>query len=365
MAKSDGKYASAELASELRGEEPGEQVRRWAGLIDDKQTLSLLDRLETSLDAPVEQTAIGREIIGREATETVDEAVRAGHVSQMKAATGFTKQHEGARECLSEVAGRLSDEGTVGLVFGAPGSGKTSLCIDAATVWRAYTGGRVIANIDWNGSDGTFKSDTEMLEQMASSKGQTLAIVDEVAQELSGFGTGNKKVEAFSDSLLFIRKRETAHGPNPKRGSVLAVGHTRTKTAKSIRRVASFGVEKPDKSRKHMARLLNSEGGKDDWNELGSYQGLTDSAESFDEYQASAFSVSENYSDGDGGDGDSIDVSRRADIQTVITLVETQDATYTAAGDAVGYSSSWVSDRVSEHRDGEFSDWIEVATDES
>lgn len=364
MANNNGKYASAELASKLRGEEPAEWVKSWAGLIDNKDTLSTLERLDQSLEAPVEETAIGREIIEREATDTVDEAVRSGHVSQMKAATGFTKQTETGSRFYSEVASRLSDEGTVGLVFGSPGSGKTSVCVDVATVWRAHTGGRVISNINWSGSDGTFESDTGMLKEMASSKGQTLAIVDEVAQELSGFGTGNKKVEAFSDSLLFIRKRESKHGPHAKKGSVLAVAHTRNKTAKSIRRVASFGVEKPDKNRKQMARVLNSEGGKDEWTEAGNYQGLTDSSETFDEYEASSFAVSEAYDDSEGEDSDSIDPQRRADIQTALTLVLDRGATYTSAGETVGYSSSWVSDRVSEYRDGAYDDWIEVDTDE-
>lgn len=362
MAKDNGKYASAELASELR-ESPGEHVREWAGLVDNPDTLRLLERLDTSLDKSLLETEIGQEIIGREATGTIDRAVRDGSVSQMKAATGFNqRESEGNDDFFMTVANRLSNEGSVGLVFGNPGSGKTSLCVDVAVCWRALTGGRVISNIPWDGADGHFSSDTEMLELMANFPCQVLAVIDEVAQELSGFGSGSKQAQAFSDALLFIRKQQDRHGDHPKKGSVLSVAHTRTKTAKSLRRLASFAIEKPDKSRKHVARVLNSEGGKDEWTEGETYSGLTATRETFDEYQASEFDVRESYDSDDSDDsGPDYDPQRRADIQTVISLVE-QGATYTEAGDMVGFSSSWVSDRVSEQENGEFDGWLDVDT---
>jgi energy-coupling factor transporter ATP-binding protein EcfA2 len=342
-------YASAELATSLR-DEPGEYVRDWSGLIDDKETVELLNHLDTVSAEPVEQTKMGRQIIENAASETIDDSVRAGNVSQMKAATGLTNQSEDKDRFFVEVADRLANEGSVGLVFGSPGSGKTSLVLDAANVWRAITGGRVIANIDWEGADETFYSDTAMLEAMAAYQGPVLAVLDEVAQELSGFGTGSKKAESFSDSLLFIRKREQQHGEYAKRGSVLAVAHTRTKTAKEIRRVASFAVEKPNKNRPDMARILESEGGKDEWQELDTYQGLTDTAETYDEYQASEFEVSENYDDEADVDEPDVDPEKRAAIQTALTLALEEGLSYEKAGETVGYSSSWVSDRVSEYR---------------
>jgi hypothetical protein len=189
-----------------------------------------------------------------------------------------------------------------------------------------------------------------MLEAMASYQGPVLAVLDEVAQELSGFGTGSKKAEAFSDSLLFIRKRQEEHGEYAKRGSVMAVAHTRTKTAKEIRRVASFAVEKPDKTRPDRARILESEGGKDEWHELDTYQGLTDTAETYDEYQASDFEVSEDYDDdsGDGSDNGKDDAIRRA-----LELHLNEGFTQEDAGKAVGYSAGWVSNKVQKFRAGE------------
>jgi len=350
---SDGSaYAAAELATALR-DEPGEPVRSWAGLIDDKQTLRYLNYLDDRLDQPIEETERGKRIIANAATETIDESVRAGNVSQMKTATGLTNQSEQKERFFVEVADRLTHEGAVGLVFGSPGSGKTSLVLDTANVWRAVTGGKVIANVDWEGADGQFYSDDEMLETMASHQGPVLAVLDEVAQELSGFGTGSKKAEAFSDSLLFIRKRQEEHGEYAKRGSVLSVAHTRTKTAKEIRRVASFAVEKPDKTRPDKARILESEGGKDEWDELATYQGLTDTAETYDEYQASDFEVSEDYDSDDDGDDSGLSADKKASIQSAIVLTQAQGLTYDDAADAVGYSSSWVGDRVQEWKDGE------------
>jgi energy-coupling factor transporter ATP-binding protein EcfA2 len=269
----------------------------------------------------------------------------------MKAATGLTNQSEKKERFFVEIGERLTHEGAVGLVFGSPGSGKTSLVLDTATVWRAITGGKVIANVDWEGADAQFDSDEEMLETMASYQGPVLAILDEIAQELSGFGTGSKKAEAFSDSLLFIRKRQEEHGEYAKRGSVLSVAHTRTKTAKEIRRVASFAVEKPSKARPDRVRILESEGGKDEWSELETYQGITDTAENFDEYQASEFAVSENYDQSDEDKQEENDNQQA--IQRAVDLHLNEGWTQKEAGKAVGYSSGWVSDKVQKYREGE------------
>jgi hypothetical protein len=351
-------YAAAEAATELR-DDPSEWVRNWSQLIDDHEVLAVLNRADNVLDEPVEETRMGREIIEMAATETVDRATRDGNVSQLKALTGLTNQSENKERFFTEVGDRLTYEGAVGLCFGSPGSGKTSVILDAANVWRAITGGTVIANINWGGADAQFASDEEMLELMASYQGPVLALLDEIAQELSGFGTGSKKAEAFSDALLFIRKREKDHGPYAKRGSVLAVAHTRTKTAKEIRRVASFAVEKPDKTRPHMARILESEGGKDEWQELATFQGITDTAETYDEYQASEFQVSADY-DADNSEDEQKPDDWAEKVERALRLHLVDDWTQEDAAQAVGYSKTWVTNRVSEYRDGD----LDVTVDE-
>jgi len=288
-------YAAAELGTALRGEDPGESVRQFAGLVDDERTLRLLNYYDDLLDEPVEETAVGRAIISNVATQTIDNAVKNGAVSQMKSATGLTNQTQDGRDFYGAVASRLEHEGAIGILFGPPGAGKTATTLDIASAWRARTGGAVIGNTSYAGFDRQFTSDTEMLEAMASTEGPVLALIDEIAQELSGFGEGSKDAEAFSDALLFIRKKERRHGDYAKKGSALLVGHTRKKVAKSIRRVASFGVEKPHRDQPDKARLLESEGGKDSWDEEASFQGLTDTAESYAEYEASEFVIEEAY----------------------------------------------------------------------
>jgi hypothetical protein len=270
-------YAAAELGTELR-DGSADAVRNYAGLIDDAEGRALLNYYDSLLGPPVEETAIGREIIANYATNMADNAVRNGAVSQMKAVTGLTGQSEDGKDFYGAVASQLEHEGSIGLVFGSPGSGKTATTIDAARVWQARTGGAIIGNTTWDGFDGQFTSDKEMLVEMASRQGPVLAVIDEVAQDLSGFGSGNKEAEHFSDNLLLIRNRDREFGDYAKKGSALLVGHTRVKTAKSIRRIASFGMEKPKRSAPDRARLLESEGGKDQWEEVSSYQGLTDTA---------------------------------------------------------------------------------------
>lgn len=358
-----GAYAAAELGSKLRGKDPGEPVRSYAGLIDDRRTLQVLNYYDGLVDEPIEETRIGQLIISNAATEMIDEAVRHGSVSQMKSATGLTSNDHDGGSILTKAADELRHEGSIGLVFGSPGSGKTATTIDIAMTWRAMTGGTLIGNTSWDGFDTVVRSDREMLEAMASVEGPVLAILDEIAQELSGFGSGNKAAEQFSDSLLFIRKKEAKHGPHPKRGSALLVGHTRTKTAKSIRRVASFGVEKPRRSDPGFARLLETEGGKDAWDEAGDYKGLTDTAENYAEHEASEFEIVLDGKEGEESDvPDADSIKREEAIRQAIRAVVAHDMTYADAGELVGYSAGWVSSRMSEYRDGEYPDAVNEAT---
>jgi len=347
-------YAAAEIGTELR-EGPAESVRSFAGLIDDEDGRRLLGYYDSIFAKPVEETRLGQEIISNYATDTIDNAVKNGAVSQMKAATGLTGQSEDGRDFYGAVASQLEHEGSIGLVFGSPGSGKTATTIDAAKVWQARTGGAIIGNTTWEGFDGQFSSDKEMMVEMASRQGPVLAIIDEVAQDLSGFGSGNKDAEHFSDNLLLIRNRDRRFGDYAKKGSALLVGHTRVKTAKSIRRIASFGIEKPKRSSPDRARLLESEGGKDQWEEVNSYQGLTDTAANYSEYESSEFSIElvDEDDDDDGSETTHKNGDWQKDVQTVIRATQVRGMTHKEAKDLVDYSKGWVGNRVREWKDGE------------
>jgi len=354
-----GAYAAAELGSKLRGKDPGELVRKYAGLVDDKSLLSLLNYYDSLLgpNESIEDTEIGELLVSDAATHMIDEAVRHGSVSQMKTATGLTGQERDGGDLYARAAKELAHEGAIGLVFGSPGAGKTATTIDVAQAWKIRTGGTIIGNTTWDGYDYQVKSDVEMLETMASIEGPVLAVLDEIAQELSGFGSGNKAAEQFSNRALFIRKMEEQHGQYPKRGSMLLVGHTRTKTAKSIRRVASFAIDKPSRSDPGRATFLESQGGRDEFTEDGDYRGLTDTAENYAEHEASEFEiVMDDDRDGDQENDSPDSIRRQEAVEKAIRLVVKHDMTYADAGDVVGYSAAWVSDRMAEYRDGKHGD---------
>jgi hypothetical protein len=353
-------YAAAQGREFLRGElegKPNEWVREFAGLVDDRDTLDLLNYYCSLWNDVGEQfldTRLAKIIIRSAATRSIDEAFRAGNVSQLQGMVGLTNHSAEGTDVLTDASERLENEGSIGLVLGPPGAGKTALTLDIARVWAARTGGYLVGNTTWDGFDEVVKSDTELLEYMASVEGPVLAVIDETAQELSGFGSGNKLAEAFSDSLTFIRKREAKHGPYAKRGSVLMVNHTRTKTAKPFRDLCSFAVEKPSRNDPGRARLLDSDGGSDTFDEVREYKGISDTRERYQEHEASEFRI-EGTEDCEGGeDGPTTeDVVRSEHIKTALRAVLVKGMSYPEAAEFVDYGDTWVGDRVREWRSGD------------
>lgn len=352
-------YAAAEgrdfLAGELRDKDP-KWVREFAGLIDDPQTLDLLNYYCSLYAATGDEfldTPLGRLIVRNAATGTIDDAFRAGNVSQLKGMTGLTSQTREGDDLLTDAAGRLQNEGAIGLVLGPPGSGKTALTLDLARIWAARTGGMLIGNTSWDGFDAVVTSDAELLEVMGHTEGPVLAVIDETAQELSGFGEANKAAEEFSNSLTFVRKEEEAHGPYAKRGSVIMVNHTRTKTAKPFRDLCTFAVEKPSRNDPGRARLLDSEGGQDTFSEEFEVKGLTDTRERYAEHEASDFQIVGADADQDAEEVDADDVRRDQQIRTVIEAVVGEGMSYREAAGLPGidYAYGWVGDRVREYRE--------------
>lgn len=176
-------------------------------------------------------------------------------------------------------------------MFGSPGSGKTAKMLDAGMAWKGRTGGRIFGNVSADILDDTFYSDKEMFEKMASFQGQSLVLIDEVAQELDGLGSRSKQATEFVNRLRMIRKLEERHGPYAKRGSALLVAHTRNGTAKDIRRMASFAIEIPNKNRRGSAVVLNSKDGSDEFSRHESYSGISDTDADYKEHQASEFEI--------------------------------------------------------------------------
>ncbi|NHN41852.1 hypothetical protein G9C85_09440 [Halorubellus sp. JP-L1] len=210
--------------------------------------------------------------------------------------------------------------------------------------------------------------DVEMLEAMAGVDGQTLGVVDESNQNLSGEGADSKKAQQFVDRATFIRKKEGAHGPYAKRGSLLIVGHTEMKTAADIRRLATLIIQKPSRADPGKAVLYESPGGKDEKSKIGEYKGLTNTRESYSQHEASKFDVVLD----DDDEEDSVDVDDVRRDEAIMTAIP---ATKPWIDDGMGYREiadtrengqhsnrlmekpkSWVGDRVREWKDGQHRD---------
>jgi len=365
-------YAAAQGREFLRGEledKPNQWVREFAGMVNDGDTLDLLNYYCSlwidHADGAFLDTRMGQLILKSVATRSADDAFRAGNVSQLQGMVGLTNQTGDGGDIFAAVARRLANEGSIGLVLGPPGAGKTALSLDSARAWAVRTGGSLVGNTTWDGFDEVVRSDRDLLEYMASVEGPVLAVIDETAQDLSGFGAGSKDAEEFSDSLTFVRKREGKHGPHAKRGSVLMVNHTRTKTAKPFRDLCTFAVEKPSRDDPGRARLLDSEGGKDSFEELDEYKGITDTRERYREHEASEFRIVGDADDEDDGDDlDADDLRRQERIRSFLLDCRPWDdengATQKDAARKQGYSTSWATDRVSEWSRGDWNDLEDV-----
>jgi hypothetical protein len=376
-------YAAAQGREFLRDELAGkknEYIREFAGLVDDPETLDLLNyycSLWRTEDESFLETELGREILSSAATKTTDRAFRDGNVSQLQGMVGLTNQQGDGQDLIGRAAKSLTNEGAIGLVLGPPGAGKTALTVDVARAWGARTGGLILANTDWEGADAVVNSDMAMLEAMAEFDGPVLCVIDETAQELSGYGTESNKAEAFANALTFIRKKEGDHGPHAKRGSVLMVNHTRKRTAAAFRRLATFCLEKPSRDDPSTVRFIESEGGQDDLDSADeqTYQGVTDTRERYSEHEASEFRIT-LHDDGDDGDGvDPDEAAESADweaqAKTAINAYQPWDddagMSYREISkdgrELVGYGKGWVADRVREWRDGQHRELVSEPVD--
>ncbi len=370
-------YAAAQGREFLRGaleDKPNEWVREFAGLIDDAETLDLLNYYASLWESglvpeehgPFLESALARNIIRSASTRMADRAFTEGNVSQMQGMVGLTNRNRDGKDLLTTAAEQLEHEGAIGLILGPPGSGKTATTLDVARTWAARTGGHIIGNTAWDGFDRIVRSDREMLEAMAEIEGQVLAVIDETAQELSGYGEDGPKAETFANALTFIRKKEGSHGPHAKRGSVLMVNHTRKRTAAAFRRLATFAIEKPKRDDPGFARLLETEGGQDTFEDGADYQGLTDTRESYSEHEASEFAIlGADGDDDDTEDGPSPDEIRRRERVRSYLLdskpwSDSEGISQKDAAAKAGYGTSWATDRKKEWERGEWNDLEDV-----
>ena len=350
-------------AAHVREEMPQlDDVHEHAGLIQDPGKRQLMSFLANVHDGDITETEIYQDIVRSEATESLTEAVDEGKVSQMRFAVGLIDNREEGADAYARIAGTLKNEGTIALVLGPPGSGKTATAMDAARIWKAMTGGTIVSNIrSWEGTDVIAEDDETLKEEMQAVEGQVLAVLDETGQYLSGEGEEVKHAQKMAKTLKYIRKK-TDDDDHARQGSALLVGHTRRETAADIRRLTSMVVEKPSQNDKGRLVLFQSDGGKDSLEKAATYKGITDTSETYREHESSNFRVILD-GDDDGDDGPSAkEIERRKDIKTVLKA-KLQGATHDAAAGPTDYKGSWAGNRYREWLRGDYHDIVAMPDD--
>jgi hypothetical protein len=378
-------WASAEFGSYMAGEledRDPEHINDWAGKVDSKEDLNLLNFLADIWplnDHPkqFEETRIFDSVFTSSNTRHSDGNINHGNTSAMKAQTRITDNSHDADDVLPVIMDHLKQEGTIAVLCGPPGTGKSALLLKILRYFQLVVAGHIFTNVGWDGADEIVSTDMELLEAMASVEGQTLGGIDETNRGgLTGEGTDKKTANKFADRMTMVRKLEREHGPYAKQGSVVAVSHNWSKMAKPAREMATLVIEKPSPKRKDKVVLYKSPGGKDTREQVGQpFTGLTDTRETYREHESSSFDVVLD-DDSDDDDGDSLteeEVARRQAVKTAIKAAKpwTDD-------DGMGYreiadtsedgqhsnglvdkSKSWVGDRVREWKDGQHRDLVD------
>jgi hypothetical protein len=355
--REDAAYAAGQAREFLRGELEGKPNRyhhAFAGLLDDPDLVRWL-AYQCSLWAAdgrdYTQTDEFERIMRSAASVSLDEAFREGNISQLQGSIGLVNQSGDAADALAEIVRRLAHEGTIAVVTGPPGAGKTATVLDVVRAWVARTGGRAIGNVGWEGFDATVDTDLELLEAMAAEEGQALGVIDEAAQDLTGRGADSVQAETFCNRSLLIRKQEADHGPHAKRGSLILVGHNWRRLNAPTRRLCTLVVAKPSRADPGKVVLYESPGGEDERSKIGEFVGLTDTRETYPEHEASEFRVV--LEDEEDGEDELVDADRQRQIETALRAVLVQGQTQVAAAELVDYGRGWVGDRVREWHRGD------------
>lgn len=313
---------------------------------------------------------VGYEALKRDAwSDTGTEAVKAGNVSQMQFGVGWIDSSGDGAEALDRLSSALRPEGSLALAEGGAGTGKTATALDTAVDWRAKTGGAIVTNItSWERADAYASNDQEIRRALKSIEGPVLVVLDEVDQYISSDGTDSKAANAFAKFLAFIRK-EDEHDDDlegetfAKQGRVLLIAHTDKGIAKDIRRLATARYRKPSQVHKDKVVLFESESGDEDFDEVGRFDGLTDTAEPYNHREESEFRVVlEDGNDGDNGQStqDAVAQARKQEqIKAAIYgILDGKSQADVARSPTCEFSRGWVGDRWREWCEGEHRDLV-------
>lgn len=355
-------YAAANLRERLKDIDLSDSAEAFAhaGLVQDERRQGVLNLLAMASDGDIQDTQAYRDLVQPAGTETITDAVKQGNVSQMQYAVGLVDHSQEGEDAKMRVARTLALEGSIALVNGPPGAGKTAFALDACRIWKALTNGVVVSNVEgWDGTDVAVSTSDEMHDAMQDHRGQVLALIDEGSQTLTTKGQDTEGTNKFAKDLKMVRKKQPGDR-YAKQGSVLIVGHERSDTGAPIRRLATLVAEKPSRRDPGRMVLYESEGGRDTLDKSAEYQGVSDTPEDYDEHEASQFDVVlDDDSDGGAGAPDAAAIAKRKDIETAIQLL-LDGASQKEAARPTDFKRAWVGERWREWKDGEHRDLVAV-----
>ena len=343
-----------------------------AGVVQDDDRRELLSWLANIYGDDITETELYQDLVATESTDSLTDAVEAGNVSQMQYAVGLVNGDDDAADTNTQAWMRdaILGEAYVGMVVGGMGSGKTAFAADRADDWHMATRGRVATNVkslaDRNDVPEYVDTYDDMEDFFKTARTDVLFLLDETDQYLSGKGESQQRGDAVANSMKLVRKGEAPEGT--QRG-ILLIGQSIKGATKELRRLVSMNGHLWRKTSKTTVEVYDDV----TTGELGRkrpmkiIQGVQDARWSFNTGEESDFDFSGALDDGDGDqDGDPGKLTRDQAIAQAIRAhkpwTDQGGVTMRQAGDLVGFSAGWVSDRVGEWREGQHRDLVNDPT---
>jgi len=362
-------YSAAQLSEalpELREAHPH------AGKVQNTDKRQLMSYLASVHDGDITETDIYRDIVRNEATESLTDAINEGNVSEMQFAVGMVDHSEGHadRNAQAWLRNQILDEAYVGWVTGGMGSGKTDFAFDRADDFHHATRGRVGTNVESAVTSNDHIEGVYGYEELDAffkeSSTDTIMVLDETDQRLSGKGKDGQYADALADSLKLIRKGDSSQCYR----AILLIGQTIRGAGKELRRLIKSNGHLYHKTSKTTVEVYKNvvSGELENKSPDREITGVRGTRYDFDTGEESGFDMSAALGENSDEDEDS-ELSRQQAIAIVLRAhkpwTDESGVSQADAADSVGYSAGWVCDRVREWRNGEYRELVNHPTPES
>lgn len=271
-------YKAAQLAQFLKDEDDFEKAPAnwWAAVVEDREALNLLTQYESTLDEPVDETAVGKEIIRKQANKAVFDAVQNQNLAKMSSQRGFPYANNvgGTRELL-DLVGRI-EKGYISYIYGQMGTGKTDFAILLAELWNWKESGEIGTNISSLEQKDRLIERFDTLDDWVSDSGDRLFIFDEASSYASGYGSDAGNVTKHFRSLLRTFRKNQAN--------LLIIGHTGKDVHPDVRRLSTDIIHKESKKKATIYDDVDEGEGE---GEKAQLEGIDPTSWNFDTYEES------------------------------------------------------------------------------